>query len=257
MTYRWDPQRRRSFLSLAAGAAAFGASRSAIADKSSRPFVLVLDAGHGGRNRGCRAVGGQLFEKHYTLAVCQKLKARLAGQKGLELHLTRRDDTELSSAQRIAIAQEVKADLVLSIHTNASSDHTQSGFESFVLCPERAQVRRMLDATSKSQHLTGSIDPVALRVANHQALVKEREARHFAAMLRDTQRQTFPGRIDRGVRYGRFDLLVECRRPTVLHELGFLDHRREGHWMQKADAMDRIVDTVANTVKRHLLHKRR
>lgn len=239
-------------MALATTVAVGTAASSAWAAKA-QPFRLVLDAGHGGRNRGCRAVGGQLFEKDYTLAVCQKLRARLEGQAGLELFLTRRDDRDLSSAQRIAYADEVKADLVLSIHANASDDHTQAGFESFVLAPERAQVRRMLDASRMLGGAGKDMDPVALRVANHKALIAERETRQFAALLRDTQLRAFPGRIDRGVRHGRFDILVECRRPTVLHELGFLDHRREGRWMQKAESMDRIVTALSSTVQRHLL----
>lgn len=245
-----DLRSRRSFLALACTAglcAPFWEARAA----RSRPFRLVLDPGHGGENRGCRAVGGQIFEKDYTLAVCQKLRERLRKTQGLELFMTRREDVALSSAQRIAVANEKEADLVLSVHANASGDHTQSGFESFVLCPQRAQVRRMLDAARRAGNKP--LDPVALRISNHKALRQERQARRFAAQLRDAQRDLFPGRIDRGVRYGRFDLLVECRRPTVLHELGFLDHRREGHWMQKAESMDRIVDALAKSVERHIV----
>lgn len=241
---------RRQFLSVGAGAAVWGASRGAWASRQ-RPFCLVLDAGHGGRNRGCRAVGGQLFEKEYNLAICQKLRESLQETKGLELHMTRHDDRELSSAERIALAERVNADLVLSIHANASDDHTQSGFESFVLCPKRAQVRRMLDAQRAQQDPQGIMDPVAFRVANHRAIAQERLTRSFAAILRTTKRRAFPGRIDRGVRYGRFDILVECRRPTVLHEIGFLDHRREGAWMQRSENMDRVAAALAQSVKRY------
>lgn len=247
--HRFADSTRRSFLALACAAGVSLPLRESRAAKP-RVFRLVLDPGHGGENRGCRAVGGQIFEKDYTLAVCQKLRERLRKTEGLDLSMTRRDDRALSSAQRVAIANARKADLVLSIHANASGDHTQSGFESFVLDPQRAQVRRMLDANKGAGNT--ALDPVALRIVNHEALMQERQARHFAALLRDTQRDLFPGRIDRGVRYGRFDLLVECRRPTVLHELGFLDHRREGHWMQKAESMDKIVEGLAKTMERHV-----
>lgn len=255
MPLRTGFRSRRHCLATAAAALVAGFSEPVRAARR-RPFCLVLDAGHGGDNRGCRALGGDLVEKEYTLAICQKLKRRLKGQRGLDLHLTRRDDRELSSAQRIAIAERLSADLLLSIHANASPDHTQSGFESFVLCPERAQVRRVIDALNARGAQGSSMDAVALRVASHRALEGERDARRFSQLLRDAQRRAFPGRIDRGIRYGRFDLLVECRRPTVLHEVGFLDHRREGRWMQRAESMNRIVEALACSVERHLLRLR-
>lgn len=252
LTQPVDRSRRRWLLGMSQ-LALVAAAPTAVRAAKPRRFCLVLDPGHGGRNRGCRALGGQLFEKDYTLAVCQKLRRRLADQPGLELHLTRRDDQDRSSAERIAVAETVKADLVLSIHANASDDHTQSGFESFVLCPDRAKVRRWVDATEPGAEPGAEVDPVLLRVRSHEALRGERDARRFAEILRDTQRRSFPGRVDRGVRHGRFDLLVECRRPTVLHELGFMDHRREGRWMQRAESMDRIVESLAVSVQRHLL----
>ena len=83
-----------------------------------RPFTIVIDPGHGGRDPGARGVGGVL-EKNIVLSVAHLLRPRLEAE-GYQVILTRDRDVFLSLEERAALANATKADLFVSIHANAS-----------------------------------------------------------------------------------------------------------------------------------------
>jgi N-acetylmuramoyl-L-alanine amidase len=90
---------------------------------------LVIDPGHGGHDPG--AVCGGLREADLTLALALELAHALRGY-AVDLRLTREDDREVPLAARVALANELTADLYLSIHCNAAQNPESRGFESYV-----------------------------------------------------------------------------------------------------------------------------
>ncbi|AEH46804.1 N-acetylmuramoyl-L-alanine amidase [Parageobacillus thermoglucosidasius] len=88
---------------------------------------IVLDAGHGGTDSG--AVGNGLREKDLTLNIVKKIGNLLNDYEGVEVHYTRTDDRFLELSERAAIANKLKADLLISVHINAGGG---TGFESYV-----------------------------------------------------------------------------------------------------------------------------
>ena len=93
-------------------------------------YVLVLDPGHGGPgSAGLGCTYPPYSEKGLTLDVATKLKAELADIPGLTVYLTRTGDTYMSLEQRALYAQSVHADLLLSLHFNASGPHDKTGTE--------------------------------------------------------------------------------------------------------------------------------
>ena len=114
----------------------------------------MIDPGHGGDDVGARGEGGTV-EKDLTLAVARRVKAAIEARLGLRVLLTREDDRNVPLDQRIALANNNKADLFISLHANASLVPTASGASIYVaafedqkqtqatLTPERgAGVRR-------------------------------------------------------------------------------------------------------------------
>lgn len=81
--------------------------------------VIVLDAGHGGKDEG--TAKGEIKEKDITLSITLKLKAELE-KKGMTVILSRSDDTYLSLEERAGIANDVGADLMVSIHVDWFED---------------------------------------------------------------------------------------------------------------------------------------
>lgn len=106
--------------------------------------VVVVDAGHGGDDPGERGKGG-IEEKDITLAVAKKLTDYLT-QGGAKVLLTRETDTDLSDPatvgaaakmmeslqRRVALANDNKAELFLSIHVSSFSDNSKCGAQTFV-----------------------------------------------------------------------------------------------------------------------------
>ncbi len=91
--------------------------------------VVVIDPGHGGiGTEGCGAIYAPYIEKSLTLSVAQQLKTELTNA-GVTVYMTRETDTPLSLEQRVAYAKSVGANLMVSIHFNASGPHDKTGCE--------------------------------------------------------------------------------------------------------------------------------
>ncbi|MHB8621557.1 MAG: N-acetylmuramoyl-L-alanine amidase family protein, partial [Chloroflexota bacterium] len=96
--------------------------------------VIVVDAGHGGRDPG--AIANGVWEKNVTLAIAQDLRAVLATQ-GARVVMTRTTDvalgptTDADLQARVEAAQQAHANAFISIHANDTADPSVSGFTSF------------------------------------------------------------------------------------------------------------------------------
>lgn len=100
-----------------------------------KPFVLVVDAGHGGKDRG--ALGNGMYEKDAALKIAQKIKD-ISSQYNIDVILTRNSDVFMDPKQKSDFANKQNADAFISIHVNTNDkEHPdQSGFE--VLLSSRA-----------------------------------------------------------------------------------------------------------------------
>lgn len=95
-----------------------------------RDIVVVIDPGHGGENEGTKENG--FCEKEMTLVTAQALYDRLSRYDGVQVYLTRTDDTGLTLQERAEYAKSVGADFLFSIHYNASENHELFGSEVWV-----------------------------------------------------------------------------------------------------------------------------
>src|SRR5262249_6860408 len=97
--------------------------------------VIVLDPGHGGQDSGAKSPNGREYEKHLTLDWAMRLRPLLEAA-GWKVFLTRSDDRDVPLAERVALADRVKADFFLSLHFNSATPNArQTGVETFCLTP--------------------------------------------------------------------------------------------------------------------------
>ena len=150
-------------------------------------FVIVLDPGHGGEDTGMTGVSAS--EKDIDLKICSKLKIMLESQ-GYQVVLTREDDTRLSKEERVALANESGADLLVSVHCNYSEDDTG-----------------LTGAASSYQD--GSRQSEALAENIQSALTDE------------------SGAADKGTKAGNYTILNDAEMPAVLVEAGYLSNETE------------------------------
>lgn len=93
--------------------------------------IVVIDAGHGGMDEGTSSLDKKCLEKDYTLLVSDQIREILEEQN-VQVYCTRTSDKMVSKKARVQLAKKTKADLLVSIHCNASTagDSTAHGIES-------------------------------------------------------------------------------------------------------------------------------
>ena len=95
-------------------------------EASSRVHVIVIDAGHGGKDRGTISPFGGMDEKDIVLDVAKRLRLLLE-DAGIKVIMTRDTDDFISLPQRTIIAARSGADLFVSVHVNSNQDHSVNG----------------------------------------------------------------------------------------------------------------------------------
>lgn len=118
----------------------------------SKNYVVVVDAGHGGKDTG--AVSGGVREKDLNLDVAKRLDALLQ-EEGIQTYMTRTDDSFVELYDRSGLANLVKADLLVSIHHNAGSSKV-SGTMNLYYPAEDGKGKRI--ATIFQQELTAALE---------------------------------------------------------------------------------------------------
>ncbi|MBR1477943.1 MAG: N-acetylmuramoyl-L-alanine amidase [Lachnospiraceae bacterium] len=96
-------------------------------------FVIVIDPGHGGDNNGTEGhLNGSYLEKQMTMITSQALYDELSKYEGVTVYMTRNNDASLSLKERAEFAASVNADMMFSVHYNASVNHDLFGAEVWV-----------------------------------------------------------------------------------------------------------------------------
>lgn len=209
--------------------------------------LVVLDPGHGGTNTGAPGVSEGIYEKSLTLVLARGVRERLA-TRGIDVILTRTDDVYISLRNRVRRANELDADLFVSIHANATDAHTQRGFESYVLSPQAIDVdaRALRDDEGTPR---GALDATTAAVLDD---VERGAAQPMAASLAgaiQTNLSDVRGeRWNRGVRQASMHVLLGATMPAVLVEVGFIDHPIEGVELMKPGAQAAICDAMADAI---------
>ena len=124
-----------------------------------RDIVVAIDAGHGGKDPGAHGPRGAL-EKNVTLAVARKLAALVDQQPGMKAVLTRDGDVYVDLMERFQKARRANADLFVSIHCDASRDHSADGATVYVLSEHGATTEhaKFLERQENDAYLVGGVD---------------------------------------------------------------------------------------------------
>lgn len=190
---------------------------------------IVLDPGHGGRDKGASSPNGVL-EKDLVLELSKILKRQMETKFGCRVVLTRSTDRTLSLDDRTRIANEQRADVFLSIHANAHADPSIHGFETYFLDfakdRESARVAALENAAGK-KHLS---DLQAL-LEKLLLTTRSRESASLAKHVHDHVTSGLAARKhalkDLGVKHAPFHVLLGTEMPGILIETGFLTNQKD------------------------------
>jgi N-acetylmuramoyl-L-alanine amidase len=200
--------------------------------------TIVIDPGHGGVDPGNQNRRLKLKEKTYTLDVAQRLE-RLLKADGYRVILTRRKDQTVELDDRTRLANRARADLFISIHFNAFSDHRVAGTETYVMTPRhqrsspQAERDRSMMRTAYPSNKYDDFN-VSLGYQVHRSLVHSLKS------------------VDRGLKRFRYSVLRSINCPAVLVEAAFLSNDAEGRKVSGAHYRQQIAESIATGVKRHV-----
>lgn len=198
--------------------------------------TVVLDAGHGGNDKGTSSPRN-VHEKLVVLDVAKRVKTKLEA-RGIKVELTRSTDTYLDLASRCRKAAALKADLFVSIHANAAKDRNVRGAETFVLA---------LPGRYSSNSYGGSSLPSAPNAGNRY------DAANMALGYRIHQNLIkATGQEDRGVKRARFEVLRDAPCPAVLVETAFLSNPKDEAIAIDPAGRDRMARGIADGIAAYL-----
>ena len=219
-------------LLLVAFALCFGNNVCAQESKTAGKFTIVLDAGHGGKDPGCIGKKGGK-EKNINLAVTKAVGRLLEqNQKDMKVVYTRQTDVFVELNERAAIANRVKADLFVSIHTNAlPGGKVNYGAETYTLGMHRA-AENLAVATRENSVITlekdyeshyEGFDPNSAESYIIFEFMQDKNMEKSVHLARLVQKQfRAAGRPDKGVHQAGFLVLRATSMPSCLVELGYI-----------------------------------
>jgi N-acetylmuramoyl-L-alanine amidase len=207
---------------------------------SDRSPLIVIDPGHGGRDKGARGPTG-LMEKTVSLELSRQLALELKAD--YQVILTRSDDYEVDLLQRAAIANQSKADLMISIHTGSGFLHRTDGIVVFYHAPLKDTAAPKADSgdaaadqrwgEAQQRHRNASVH---LAKSLHTALTRE------------------AGSGNREIRGAPLKILEGANLPAVLVEVGHITHPATEKNLSTTQGIDRLSQALADGI-RHYLQK--
>lgn len=219
-----------------------------------RPFVLVIDAGHGGKDAG--AVGQLTKEKDINLNVALAL-GRLVEQNcpGVKVIYTRKTDVFVTLQGRADIANRNKADLFISVHTNSSpvGKAAPMGAETYTLGMHRAadnlevakRENSVITQESNYKQTYHNFDPRKSESYIIFEFMQDRNMQQSVDLARAIQRNyTSSGRHNKGVHQAGFLVLRATSMPSVLTELGFISNTEEEKFLHSRQGVETLARAI-------------
>ena len=196
------------------------------------PIVVVIDAGHGGKDSG--AVGSKkVFEKQVVLDISYRIK-KLLENHGFKVVMTRTGDQYLTLHDRTDLARKVKADLFLSIHADGAVSSAAHGVETFITTVE---------GFDSSNHYGKGGDQSAVLNNRYNAM------NAILGYAVQSNLLKMSGRSDRGVRRARFAVIKQAPCPAALVECGFLTNPEEEDLLRTEAYRSRVAKGIVNGVR--------
>lgn len=219
---------------------------------SSRVHVIVIDAGHGGRDRGTMALRG-MDEKAIVLDVAKRLRALLEGA-GIKAIMTRNTDDFISLPKRTIIAARERADLFVSIHVNSNRDHAVNGLLVYYLDSISRKVTNEVQRKENEHIFLNSLsanDSTTLQtiVTDMMDTYKSAQSRKLAKLIVRQARGEPEVKVrGDGIRICHFFVVRNTLIPAVLVETGFLSNAQEHNKLISPFYRQKLAEIIARGV---------
>jgi N-acetylmuramoyl-L-alanine amidase len=215
-----------------------------------RPIV-VLDAGHGGRDPGATAVSGDATEKELTLAFARELRDKLVERGRLRVAMTREDDRYVTLEQRAAVARGLGASLFISLHTDSAPNPLARGATIYSLSDVASDAEAARFAASENQGAAtdSGADGSARAILADLAMRSEMSASaDFASRLARKSAGRFELRPEPH-RFAAFHVLRRADSPAILFEAGYISNVEDEALLRSPVHRKEIVLALAQAIE--------
>jgi len=236
-------------------------SGSAFALKNDKGWVIVIDAGHGGKDPG--ALGTNSSEKNIALAIALKTGEYIEQNiKNVTVIYTRKNDTFVELRDRANIANKNKADLFISIHVNWAKSKSIMGTETYIMGP--AKDEQNLEVAKKENEVIFLEDDYSTKyegfdpksdVSYIMFTVMQKEFQKQSTELAwkiQTQFREKVERRDRDVKQAGFWVLYTTTMPSVLIETGFITNPSEEKFLNSKQGQDFLASAIFRACKDYI-----
>jgi N-acetylmuramoyl-L-alanine amidase len=225
-----------------------------------RPLV-VIDAGHGGRDPGAPSTNGKVREKEVTLAIARAIRDALVASGRVRVALTRSDDRYLPLRDRYEIARRLKADLFISVHADAAPNPAATGATIYTLSEvaSDAEAASLAARENKSDIIEGV--PLGAQDAGAERILIDLAQREsmdisaqFAALLYRESRPLVPFRPDPH-QFAALMVLKAPDTPSILFEAGYLTHTPDLAFVTSPEGQSRIAQGMRRAIEAHFARR--
>ncbi|MCA0013559.1 N-acetylmuramoyl-L-alanine amidase [Mesorhizobium sp. B292B1B] len=216
-------------------------------------FTVVIDPGHGGVDGGAEGLNGTV-EKNVTLAFATELRDKLAAVGRYDVFMTRDTDEYLRLDDRVRIARQHEADLLISIHADTISLKGIRGATVYTVSDKASdpEAQALADRENLSDQFAGmEIKDDNKEVTDILIDLIRRETHTFSMSFAHTlvgQLSTSVGLINNPQRSAGFKVLKAPDVPSVLVELGYLSNAKDEAQLLNADWRGKAAQSITNAV---------
>jgi N-acetylmuramoyl-L-alanine amidase len=218
-----------------------------------RPLV-VIDAGHGGRDPGASGVVRGVREKDLTLLLAREVRDRLAANGRVRVALTRDDDVTLGLDERAGIARRLGAGLFVSLHADSAANPLARGATVYSLSDvaSDADAARFAASQERSEAVSSAADGSVRALLADLATRDEMNASaDFAVRLLRKSAGRVELRPDPH-RFASFRVLRGADAPAVLFEAGYLSNAEDEAMLLDPVRRGQIVAALAQAIEAQL-----
>ena len=225
------------------------------AQNTAKKFVVVLDAGHGGKDPG--NLGSGYREKDIALKTVLAVGKQLQKNPNIKVVYTRKTDVFIDLFVRGKIANKEKADLFVSIHCDSHTSQAY-GAGTFVLGTHRNKTN--FEVAKKENSVIFMEDDFEKNYAGFDPnspesvmsiLLSQEEYLDQSIQLASLIQNNFTGKLNRKnrkVKQAGFIVLHQTVMPSVLVELGFLTNKKEGAYLNSIKGQQQMADAIKDAI---------
>lgn len=226
-------------------------------DPAASDFVIAIDAGHGGIDTGATGATSKTSEKDITLAFAKVLHDKLGSQPGIRTVLTRDTDRFLSLSERVVVARQKGAQLLISLHADTLRQSDIRGATVYTISDKASDhmAAQLAERENFSDTLGGVEMPAETAEVNDILLdLTRRETQAFSISMAQAVVGSFEGQIsliNNPHRHAGFRVLQAPDMPSILLELGFLSNKDDEKLLLDQAWREKVADLIVEAIRRY------